>query len=185
VLGELAQLHDRRRVQGGHGVQALYRWVGGPGSDVDEDLVGSQLERLAVQVDLKLLRTAKGGFAYQQVEALGLLDALLVAAPKTLHDVPLALAHLLHIDAYRAILYTVVRRTAVKVGDLCAGYHRLGWGAALVDAGAAHVFPLDERGLAPGLSQRAGERYAALAGSDHNGVVTLRSCHRNKLLSAS
>jgi hypothetical protein len=42
------------------------------------------------------------------------------------------------------------------------------------------VLPLDKRGLAPGLSQGAGERYAALAGADHDGVITLRFRHRSK-----
>src|SRR5215210_6395444 len=182
VFGKLVQFHNRCRVQGGHAVQALYGWVGGPGPDVDEDVVGGQLEHLAVavQVDPKLLGTAKGGFAHQQVEALSVLDAPLVAAPKALHNVPLALAHLVHVDAYRAVLYTVVRRTAVKVGDLRTCHHRLGRGAALVDAGAAHVFALDERGLAPGLGERAGERHAALASADHDGVIVLRFCHRRK-----
>jgi len=42
------------------------------------------------------------------------------------------------------------------------------------------VLALDESGLAPGLSQGAGERYAALAGADHDGVVMLRLRHRSK-----
>src|SRR5215210_3513289 len=151
VFGKLVQFHNRCRVQGGHAVQALYGWVGGPGPDVDEDVVGGQLEHLAVavQADPKLLGTTKGGFTHQQVEALGLLDAPLIAAPKALHNVPLALAHLVHVDAYRAVLYTVVRRTAVKVGDLRTCHHRLGRGAALASA-------------------------------DHDGVIVLRFCHRRK-----
>src|SRR3712207_7342918 len=38
----------------------------------------------------------------------------------------------------------VVGRAPVEVGYLRAGDHRLGRGAALVDAGAAHVLPLDQ-----------------------------------------
>src|SRR3712207_7562944 len=33
-----------------HAVQAFYRWVGGSGSNVDEDVVGGQLEHPAVAV---------------------------------------------------------------------------------------------------------------------------------------
>src|SRR3712207_535569 len=77
----------------------------------------------------------------------------------------------------------VVGRAPVEVGHLRAGDHRLGRGAALVDAGAAHVLPLDERDPASCLRQGGGERDAALAGPDHDSVVVLFR-HRS-LLSAA
>ena len=101
------------------------------------------------------------------------------AVAEVIHDVPLALAHFGHVDGYRTVVDAVVRRAAVQVGRPGAGYHRLGRRTAHVYAGAAHVFPLDERGLASGLASALGERVPALAGPYHDGVVVLFGRQKN------
>src|SRR3712207_7617303 len=48
--------------------------------------------------------------------------------------------------------------TLFRSGDAGRGDHRLGRGAAVVDAGAAYVLALDEGGLPAGLGERQAER---------------------------
>src|SRR5262249_13462323 len=55
--------------------------------------------------------------------------------------------------------------------DASAGDHRLGRGAALVDAGAADMFALDQGRAMAGLCEGGAEGYAALTSADHDGVV--------------
>src|SRR5215213_7546737 len=82
----------------------------------------------------------------------------------------------------RAVVNAVVCRTPAYVGRLGAGDHRLGGGAALVDAGAANVLAFYDRRLFSGLGQGPGQRVSALAGPDHHGIVML-CLHRGRLLS--
>jgi hypothetical protein len=44
------------------------------------------------------------------------------------------------------------------------------------------MFPLYDRGLVASSGQRARERFPALAGADHYGVVVLFGCHGGVLL---
>ncbi len=66
-----------------------------------------------------------------------------------------------------------VLRGVVEVGDAGVGDYCFGRGAAFVYAGAADVFPFDDRGLASGLGECRCEWGAALARPDHDGVVVL------------
>jgi hypothetical protein len=183
VIRDLVQLHDRGGVEGGHAVEPLDRRVDGPGPDVDEDVVGGEAQRPAfAQTHLEIPRGCERGFARDQVHP-GTLQAPLAAAAEALHDLAFALSDLRHVYGDGAVLYPVVRRAAVEVGDLGAGDHGLGGGAALVYAGAPHVLALDERGLTPGPRQRPGQRAPALAGADHDRVVVLRWYHLKGFLS--
>ena len=136
----------------------------------------------AVEPDLQLLRPGEAGFAPDQDQVLGVFETLLVAPAEGLHDVPLAPAYLDHIDGHRAVSDAVVRRAPVQVGYPGAGDHRLGGGAALVDAGAADVLALYYRRLVSGAGEGAGQWAPALAGADHDGVVVLFGCHGGVLL---
>src|SRR5262249_60565820 len=84
-------------------------------------------------------------------------------------------ADLGQVDTHGPGAYAVVGRPPRQVGDAGAGDHRLGGGAALVDAGAADVGPLHQGGLAPRLGQRPGQRPAGLPRADHDRVVLFRS----------
>src|SRR5947199_100593 len=55
--------------------------------------------------------------------------------------------------------------------------HGLGWRAALVDAGAADVDALDQRGAPARPGECPGQGAPGLAGADDDGLVTGRSAH--------
>jgi hypothetical protein len=76
-------------------------------------------------------------------------------------------------------MHAVVRGAARQVRDARRGDHRLGRRAADVDAGAADVLTLHDRGLAAGAPERERERLAGLAGADDDGVEHIRGrkCH--------
>src|SRR5581483_1795912 len=104
----------------------------------------------------------EAGLAGDQLEVLGRAESALVAAAEALDDVALALADAGHVDLDPAGVDAVVGGAAGEVGDAAAGDHRLGRGAALVDAGAADVLALDQRGRPAGGGEGARERHAAL-----------------------
>jgi len=68
----------------------------------------------------------------------------------------------------------IIRATARKIGHAAAGDHGFGRCAALIDAGAADVNFLNQRGVQPGSCQRLAKGSAALAGANDNSVVMLR-----------
>src|SRR5262249_46500145 len=111
----------------------------------------------------------------------GRLQTLLAARAEALDDGPLALADLREVQAHVADVHAVVGAAAGQVGDAGAGHHRLGGGAAVVDAGAADELAFDQGGLPAGLRQRQAERLARLPAADDDRVELLGggSAHRD------
>jgi hypothetical protein len=105
----------------------------------------------------------------------GFTERALAGAPETLDHVPLPVPHVsqihLHSPGGIAPAHAVVVGPARQVRNAGAGDDGLGWGAPLVDAGAADVLPFDERQPASGARERAGERATALPRADHHQVV--------------
>ncbi len=81
--------------------------------------------------------------------------------------------HFCHIHLYRVGPKAIIGCPSGQVGHPPAGHHRLRRRAPHIDAGAAHVLPLDDGCLPPGSAHSERERLAGLAGTDHNGVVAL------------
>ena len=183
VLRQDVELHDGGRVQGRYVIQTFDRRVGRPGASVDKDVVRAELEVLViVRAYRERFRARKAGFASDQVKSISGFDAPQVTVPEAVHHRPLAASHLGHVDGDRTVVDAVVGRTPVYVGRLRAGDHRLGGGAALVDAGAADVLAFDQGCSASRPGERLGERDPGLACPDHHGVVML-CCHIRSLLS--
>src|SRR5690242_11827294 len=172
MLRQGVKLHDGGGGEGGDIGDAGYTGRAGPRAGVDDDQIGAELAGLAVgQPQLQGLRPGEARGGTQQVEAIGLLDAALAAATEARDDVALALAHARQVYGDRAGMHAVIGAATREVGNAGAGYHGLGWGAAFVDAGAADVLALDEGSAPSRAGERGGERAAALAGADHDGVV--------------
>ncbi len=70
-------------------------------------------------------------------------------------------------------MHAIVGRAAREIGDPSAIEHRLGRRAAIVDAGAADIRALDERGLPAGAGTGFRQRIASLTGADNDGVVVI------------
>jgi hypothetical protein len=140
---------------------------------VDDDHGRADLPPPAVhQGDLDRLRPREMGLAFDQVEPV-LRQAARIVLPRAGDHGPFTLAHRGQVHRYRTNTHAVLRAAARLVGEARAGNHRLGRGAARVDAGAAELVTLDERHLLARLRQLDGEEPAALAGPDHDCVVVL------------
>src|SRR5205807_4954399 len=176
VLGNLAQIHDRRRVQGGNAVEAGHRGLGRPGPRVNEDEVGGESPDAAVvQPDLQRLGPAEDRLPHDQVDARGAQDPLPAAAPPP-DDRPLPLADPGLVDTDGTGAHPVVASPPGQIGDAGARHHRLRGGAALVDARAPDMLSLDHGGLPAGPNQALCERSAGLAGTDDDRIVPLGAC---------
>src|SRR5258708_8064224 len=117
------------------------------------------------------------GFAEDEVEIRGLLEAPLAAAAEAVDDVAFALPDALHVHANIASVNAVVRPTPSKIGDPRARDHRLGRCAAFIDARSSDVYALNQGSAKPSPSQRASQRRATLARADDNRLVRIRSTH--------
>jgi hypothetical protein len=73
----------------------------------------------------------------------------------------------------RTTVHAVISSAPGQVGDAGTGDHGLGRRAAHVDARAADVGPLDDRGPATGGTQVQGQRFSRLAGAQDDRVKTL------------
>ena len=72
---------------------------------------------------------------------------------------------------HRAGLHAPVGGVARHVRGACAGHQGLGRHAAVVDAGAAEVFTLDQHGVQAGVGQSRGEEGAGLAAADDDRIT--------------
>jgi hypothetical protein len=174
VIWHLVQLHDGRRVQRADGVDPFDGYPAWPCPDVYKHALGTQLDRITVvEPNLEFPGACKAGFAADQIQVLGVIEALLASAAEAVRDIALAPSHLDHVHVHGAVLDAVVGGAAVKVGYLRAGDHRLGRGTALVDAGAADVLAFYDRRLASCAREGPGKWVATLARADNDGVVVL------------
>ena len=119
------------------------------GPDVEEDLVGSEVEPTVREIDAERLRPGEASVTANQIESRSLIDAPLGTRPKRCDDSALALADRGHIDMHMAALDPVVGGATRQVGDSSTGDHRLGRRAALVDAGPTDMLSLDQCGPPP------------------------------------
>ena len=178
VLRGLVQLHDRGRVEVRNIGEAVDLWRGVSGTGVDEDQVGRQLLLgVAVAGDTETARSGEGGRAANEIEPLGRFDPFLATGAEGLDDLPLALPDDRLIDRDRAGLDPVIGAAAGEPGHAGAGHHGLGRRAAVIDAGAADLVPLDQGGPSSGPGQCGREGTAALTGADDDRVVVGRRCH--------
>ena len=129
------------------------------------------------QPDEQRVGAGKTGFAEDQFDVGGLLDARLPSLAKTFYDVTLALANAFHVDADVAGMNAVISASPCQISDARAGDHGLGGGASHVDAGAAEISALDKSGAHAGPGQRRAKRLTGLPGADYDGVELLRSGH--------
>ena len=71
---------------------------GRAGPDVEEDLVGSEVEPTVREIDAERLRPGEASVTANQIESRSLIDAPLGTRPKRCDDSALALADRGHID---------------------------------------------------------------------------------------
>src|SRR5579862_3970376 len=107
----------------------------------------------------------------------GFLQARLNAISKAGDDFVLALANARHVNSKFASADAIIGASPSKVGDTAARDHRLGWRAAFVDAGAAHMLALNQYGFVPRVRQRQRQWIGSLSGTDNNGVVVFWCGH--------
>src|ERR1700691_4119944 len=104
------------------------------------------------------------------------LQPFLIALAKAADDGALSLSHTTHVDGDGAETDTVVGAAARHVGRTGAGHHGFGGCATAIDTSAAHILALDQSGLLSCCGQCAGQRIAALTGTDDDGVKTFYDC---------
>jgi hypothetical protein len=181
MRGNFGEFHDRSAIQVGDVRQARNIGNGGAASRVDEKLVGGEVEFAALGgTDDDGFGASERGLAIDEIEVLCFGDAALAAGAEGDDDVALAFADPLHGDAQGAGVDAVIDTTAGEIGDAAAGDHGLGGRAAFVDAGAADVNFLDQRGAQAGVGKGLAKGSPALAGADDHGVVMLRGRHKGR-----
>ena len=119
----------------------------------------------------------KRAFSKDQLEVRSLFDASLVAIAKLHHNVALALANPLHVDAQLAGVDTVVSATSSQISDPATGDHRLRRRATFIDARPADMLALYQRGVQTGVRQRRAQRSARLSRADYDRVIFLYCRH--------
>src|SRR5205807_504029 len=92
------------------------------------------------------LGSDKARFAANPIQTGCALNASLATGAEAVHNLAFALPHPLHVNADRAHLDSVIRGAARQVCHPRASNHGLGWRTAFVDASAADVHALDQRG---------------------------------------
>src|SRR5262249_15195781 len=123
----------------------------------------------------------EGSLAVNKFEVFCIGDAALAAGAEGVDDISLAFAYALQGDADGAGVDAVIGAAAGKVGDAAAGNHCFGGRAAFVDASAADVNLLDQKGAMSSVSQGLAKRRAALAGADHDRIVVCGSRHTERV----
>jgi hypothetical protein len=168
------QFHDARRVEPVHVGEARDVRHRGATTGVDDDPVGGE-QALATRVEAHAhgARINEAALAEHEIDRRHALEPALAAAPELLDHALLARPDLGEIDARGARMHAEIGAAPREIGDARGGDHRLGRGAADVDAGAADVPRFDDRSLAAGASQRQRERLAGLAGADDDRVELL------------
>ena len=172
VLGQEVDRHHRGVVEHRHVGDAFPGRQDRAAADVDEDL--RRLQDRAV--DLDRVRADEAGMAPDQAQVLRPADPLVEAFDRLADHRVLARLHRLHVDAHRPGIHPPVGGAPGDVGGAGARDQGLGRDAAVVDAGAAEVLALDERGLHARFGQAHRERRCGLAAADHDRVVG--SAHR-------
>src|SRR6266849_3133511 len=143
-----------------------------PAAGVDDDFPPLDLARAArLQLHDDALSVPESGFAEDQLDIGGLLERLLNVMAEALDHAALALVHPTHVHLHGAGVDTVVFRAPSEISDAGARHQGLGRRAADVDAGAADMLALDDRGLPACAPERDGKRLAGLARADYDGVV--------------
>ena len=170
MLRHRVELHDRGRVERCDGVQTNNRRRTGASANVDEDQVGGE----GRTIDVELAGAGEAGLPADQVDALGAGDSALAAGAKARDDIAFPLTDLLHVDGDWTRQDAVVGAAPGEIGNAGASNHGLGRRTALVDAGAADMLALDERGAAAGARESCGEGAPGLPGADDDGVVVLK-----------
>src|ERR1700686_1397771 len=161
--GQFVEFHDRGGIQRRRFADAAefrFRWST---ASVDEDFVGAELTRAAVvQLNFDLVRPDEPRVTGDQIKIRSLLNSLEAALAKLFDHTLLALADFAHVDDDFAMMHAIVRCATREISHAGAIEHRLCRRAAIVDAGAADVGALDQRGLPTGFSERYGERVTRL-----------------------
>src|ERR1035438_5434224 len=182
MLRNGVQLHDGSAVEKGHVFQAVNCWHGRTRTCVDENLPGGEYTLAAIfWPDEQGLGAGETGFAEDQLDIGGLLNACLAGIAKTVYDIALALPDAFHVDANVAGVNAVIGASPRQISDAGAGDHGLGGSASHVDAGTADILALDDSGAHSGFSQRRAKRFTGLPGADHYGIELLRSSHKRTL----
>src|SRR5215470_2161159 len=158
VSGHGAELHDARRVQRADVAQTRDRRRGGAPAGVDDDLrrreeplaAGAQRDPYGAAID-------KARFAEHEVHVRCVPQVALPALAELLDHALLASADRRQVDAKPLAPFdTVLRAAPREICDARACDHGFGRRAADVDARAADVLPLDDRGLPAGRAEGAG-----------------------------
>src|ERR1035441_4344046 len=100
MLRNGVQLHDGSAVEKGHVFQAVNCWHGRTRTCVDENLPGGEYTLAAIfWPDEQRFSAGETGFAEDQLDIGGLLNACLAGIAETLYDIALALPDPFHVDA--------------------------------------------------------------------------------------
>src|SRR3989442_9673305 len=106
-----------------------------------------------------------------QTQVRALIDLVLLPGAEALHDLILAGYNRGQIDADILCPNAPPWGVAPVMGHLSGSNHRLRWGAARIDAGAAQVFFLDQGHGPSVIGQLLRERVSGLARPDDNRIV--------------
>ena len=139
-------------------------------ADVEQDL----RRRHPFAVDLDRLVADEDAVAAKERKVGGRADPRGQAGDGGVDDGVLARLHRLHVDRDRADADSVIGGATRHMRDPGAGDQRFGRRAAVVDAGAAEMLALDQRGFPAGLGQLDGEERPGLTRADDDGVEFLR-----------
>src|SRR5256885_16121960 len=167
MFGENRELHDGLIGEIRDGIQAGDRGNVRAATGVDENLFAFE----QVIAYLELMGANKTGVAAMETKVGAFVDLLLLAAAKTENHFLLLGNDFCEIDADVRCVDTPARGVSRVVRNLREMYHRLGRGAADVDARAAEIFFLNERHRPAKIRQPIGKRVAGLAGTNDDGLV--------------
>ncbi len=138
MLRDLVQLQNAYVVEIRNIGQPLDRRDACRQASVDDNQFSSEGPLLTVvQRDSHLLRTDKRCFSVNQVDELGPLQAFFAAFAPFRDHCPFSLANREHVHRHVTNPDSIIHCPASHVSQFRAGDECLGWGAAVVDAGAA------------------------------------------------
>src|SRR5690606_22455895 len=138
---------------------------------VDDD--GLSRESPGVPLYFNFFRAGEGRFSSNQFQAFRLVNGLLAALSKILHDSVLSASNLEYIGRDGAYRDAKVGGSAGKISHPCTGHHRLGGSTAIIDTTPTYRASFDDRSLSSRVSQRDGQRFSALSGSNDDGIIVL------------
>src|ERR1700690_1113647 len=180
MFGNGVELHDGSAVEERDVVQTFERRNCGARAGVDENFVGgeSALAAALVEANGYGMRARKTCIAEDQFEIRSVLQILLVAIAKSVHDVALALANALQVNADVTRAHAVIGAATREISNAGAGDHRFRGRAALVNTGATDVFTFDESRAQARICKRRTERIPTLAGTNYDGLKLLGRAHQ-------